>query len=495
MPRPGDLALLNWVILLAFLLGLFGWVLRSARRSPRGRREDGFFRGMGPEGREVGFVTLTATLLISWVFAKSVQNAADLGMTFGMPGGVAYATYWLSFMVAGVVLYQLRGAGFASLHHFLRSRFGAAAVWLFSLVLIFRIWNEIWSNTMVVAQFFGESASPAFLLASWTVTLLVLGYSLVSGFRGSILTDVLQMGLAIVLLVIILGVLLPRAEPAELVRSGSWTLVGGVDLILVALVQCFSYPFHDPVMTDRGFLTDRRTMLRGFMAAGALGVLFIALFSLLGVFNHVEGIGGNSTMSSAAVLGLPALLFVNVMMLTSASSTLDSAFSSSGKLVAVDLLPRFSGNRVRVARVAMVVLALLGGAMVHAGPAILSATTVSGTMVIGLTPVFVLWKWQRPGRASFLSSVVLGLLLGIGLAVGWIPGSIGEGSYGNLLFVNVVGVISCFGVFIVLAWLQPARRAAAVVPEARAEALSAHRSTREESIPRRARSRPGGSSL
>lgn len=458
MPFPEAVALLNWVVLLGFLLGLFGWVLRSALRSRPGNREERFFRGTDPQGREIGFATLTATLLISWVFAKSVQNAADLGMAFGMPGGVAYATYWLSFMVAGVVIYKLRGAGFRSLHDFLRSRFGATAVWLFSLVLIFRIWNEIWSNTMVVAQFFGETGSPSFFLAAWTVTLLVLAYSLVSGFRGSILTDVLQMGLAAVLLVVILGVLLPRAEPAELVRSGSWTLVGGVDLILVAFVQCFSYPFHDPVMTDRGFLTNRPTMLRSFMAAGALGVLFIALFSLLGVFNHVQGIGGNSTMSSAAVLGLPALLFVNVMMLTSASSTLDSAFSSSGKLVGVDLLPRFRGSRVRGARFAMVVLALLGGAMVHAGPAILSATTVSGTMVIGLTPVFVLWKWRRPGRASFLSSVGLGLLLGIGLAAGWIPGRIGEGSYGNLLFVNVVGVIACFAVFVAFAWVRPGPR-------------------------------------
>lgn len=446
---------LNWAILLSFLGGLLAWVGWTARSGGAVDDEASFFKGTDAAGRQLGGVALTATLLISWIFAKSVQNAADLGQALGLPGGVAYATYWLSFLVAGWVILRLRRRGFESIHQFLASRYGRAAVWLFSLVLLFRLWNEVWSNTMVVAQFFGPTGSPSFLAASWATTLLVLGYSLLSGFRGSILTDLLQMGLASVVLLLILAVVIPRADMGTVVASGSWTLTGGLDLLLVALLQCFSYPFHDPVMTDRGFLTDPRTMFRGFVAAGVLGVLFISLFSLLGVFNGVAGIGGNSTFGTAAALGLPALLLVNVMMLTSASSTLDSTFASVGKLAAVDLTDPGPGNRVRMARWTMVALALLGGAMVHASPAILSATTVSGTMVIGLTPVFTLWWWERPGRASYLASLLVGLGFGVGLALGWIPGSIGEGRYGNLLWVNVLGIATCYAVFLGLAWLAP----------------------------------------
>lgn len=398
---------LNWVILVVFLGGLLAWVLLGARR-PTADREALFFRGADVRGQRLGGVGLTATLLISWVFAKSVQNAADLGQGLGLPGGVAYATYWLSFLVAGWVIFRMRGSGFRSIHHFLASRFGVAAVWVFSLVLLFRLWNEVWSNTMVVAQFFGPTGSGSFLAAAWATTILVLGYSLVSGFRGSIVTDFLQMGLAAVVLGLILLLVLPRADVGELATSGSWTLSGGVDLLLVALIQCFSYPFHDPVMTDRGFITDRTTTLKGFIAAGLLGVVFITLFSLLGVHGGVAGIEGNSTFGTAAALGLPALL--------------------------------------------------LGGLMVHAGPAILSATTVSGTMVIGLTPVFTLWWWKRPGRASYLSSVGIGVALGIGLALGWIPGSVGDGNYGNLLFVNIVGVAACFLAFVGFAVVAPSGR-------------------------------------
>lgn len=451
--------LFNWAVLVGFLGALLTWVLlgrNAGGRDPEARqREDVFFRGRDVRGREIGLVTLMATLLISWIFAKSIQNAADLGQELGLPGGVAYAGYWLAFVVAGVLLYKLRKAGYRSIHHFLHSRFGLAAVWVFSLIILFRLWNELWSNTMVVAQFFGETGSPSFLLASWVTTLLVLAYSLVSGFRGSIVTDVLQMGLAAGMLLLILGLILPQESATEIVASGSWTLAGGLDLLLVAFIQVFSYPFHDPVMTDRGFLTRPRTMLRGFVGAGILGVVLITLFSFVGVFNHVQEIGGNSTLDTALALGLPALLVVNIIMLTSATSTLDSAYASTGKLAAVDLQAGPPADRIRTARVTMVVLAFLGGIMVHASPAILSATTVSGTMVLGLTPVALLGWWRRAGAASFHASVGVGLVMGLLLALGWIPYEIGDGLYGDLLFANVTGVLVCFAVFAAAAWMAP----------------------------------------
>src|SRR3970282_948367 len=105
---------------------------------------------------------------------------------------------------------------------------------------------------------------------------------------------------------------------------------------------------------------------------------------------------------------------------------------------------------------AMVLLGILWNLMIYAKPAILSATTVSGTMVIGLTPVFLLSGWRRAGAASYHASVLLGLLFGVGLSLRWFHGSIGAGKYGNLLWVNLVGISLCFAVYLAGAWLRPA---------------------------------------
>lgn len=443
---------INWGI-----LGVFGVVMFAISPKAKGKNPgEQFFRGKDEAGRETSGFFLTSSVLIAWIFAKSVQNAADLGQKFGLPGGVAYAAYWLSFLVAGVALYRLRMKGFRSIHHYLGDRFGTGAIWLFSLILLFRLWNEIWSNTIVMAQFFGPRESQGYYVASWAITALVLAYVLKGGLRSSIVTDTVQMVMAAVILFLILAYIFPAGKPREMALSGTWTLSGGVDLILVALLQVFSYPFHDPVMTDRAFITEPRKMLRSFTLAGVLGVLFILLFSFVGIYNRVEGVGGNSTISTAAAFGLPLLFLMNLMMLTSGCSTIDSTFSSIGKLVSLEVLSGWKVDRVVLARASMVLLGILGNLMIYAKPAILSATTVSGTMVIGLTPVFLLSGWKRAGAFSYHASVLLGLLFGLGLSIKWFTASIGTGKYGNLLWVNLVGISLCFAVYLAGAWLRPA---------------------------------------
>ena len=171
-------------------------------------------------------------------------------------GGLSYSIYYLSFIVAGIVIYQLRTkGGFQSLHHFLDSRFGRGAVILFSVLVGFRLFNEVWSNTMVIGSYFSEQGSGGYYGAILVFTLLTLVYTLKGGMSSSILTDAVQMVLFGVLLFIILGFILPASEFSfkEYMGTGEWKMSAGVDFFFVALIQVFSYPFHDAVLTDRGF--------------------------------------------------------------------------------------------------------------------------------------------------------------------------------------------------------------------------------------------------
>ncbi|MFZ5505015.1 MAG: sodium:solute symporter, partial [Pseudomonadota bacterium] len=69
--------------------------------SPRAVGHAGFFRGHDEAGRPAATWALGASIFISWIFAKSITNAANLGATYGIVGGLAYATYWLSIPLAG----------------------------------------------------------------------------------------------------------------------------------------------------------------------------------------------------------------------------------------------------------------------------------------------------------------------------------------------------------------------------------------------------------
>ena len=445
---------ISWIVFIVYGV----WMFLISPRVRGADQESQFFKGTGDDGTEVSLLFLCSSLLVSWIFAKSIQNAADLGQSLGLPGGVAYATYWLSFITAGYILYSIRQSGYSSLHQFLTSKYGSASIWLFSLILLFRLWNEIWSNTIVVGQYFGATGTTGFYLGTWATTIVVVAYSLKGGLRSSIITDTVQMGLFLIILFVIAAIILPHADTSELITSGEWTLAGGVDLILVAFIQIWSYPFHDPVLTDRAFITESRKMKRAFLIAGVVGFACILLFSLTGVFNQIAGLGGNSTMTTARYFGLPVLIAMNLIMMISATSTLDSTLTSAGKLTAIDLLPNLKVSRVFVARIALVTLAILGNLMVHLDPSILSATTVSGTMVIGLTPVFLLHRWQRAGAASYWVSVISGIGFGLAYAFALNPLTIGGGTYGTLLGTNLAGVVTSFALFAIAAVLWPSSR-------------------------------------
>jgi len=182
------------------------------------------------------------------------------------------------------------------------------------------------------------------------------------GLRSSIFTDVIQTFVFVFFLGAVLFMILPANDAGVMLREGDFRLGAGLDLLLVALLQLFSYPFHDPVLTDRAFVNREKTMLKSFVVAGLLGFVAVFVFSLVGVHARLNGIDamGNAPAAVGRSLGLAALFFMSVVMMTSAGSTLDSTFTSLAKSLAVDLprLARRASNRLPSMRVGAVVMGL-----------------------------------------------------------------------------------------------------------------------------------------
>lgn len=439
----------QWVLIVLASLVLFFI-------SPLAKTPSAFFKAT-VQNRQPSQWVLISSLVISWIFAKSITNAANLGLSFGIVGGVAYAMYYLSFWVAGIVIYRMRTKGnFKSIHHFLETKYGRSALIVFSILIAFRLFNEVWSNTMVIGTYFGAQGSVSYYWSIIVFTVLTLAYVLKGGLQSSLLTDVIQMVLFGVLLFIILGILLPKEQNdvAAFLQTGTWTLAGGLDLLFVALIQVFSYPFHDPVLTDRGFIAEPKVTLRSFFWASFIGMICIVLFSFVGIYAQMQGMEGQAAVEVSRSLGLVTTLIMNFIMITSAASTLDSTFSSFAKLAVVDL---GKGGQVTVkrGRIAMVALMLIGTIPVFLSPTILSATTISGTMVIGLAPIFLFWNKSFPVW-SFHASIGVGILMGVLLATNTVPESwvFFNGTYATLLSVNIIGTIASFGLFFAGGWLN-----------------------------------------
>ncbi|MDK6233805.1 SLC5/6 family protein [Aerococcus sanguinicola] len=421
--------------------------------SPKFVDFSGYFRGTNKEGKDSSLPLLTATIFISWIFAKSVTNAANLGAQYGIVGGFAYATYWLCIPLAGFVIYRLRKKfGAKGIIPFLNHNYGPWAGIFFTLAIFTRLFNEIWSNTSVVGGYFGASGSTPFILASVIFSVITLAYSVRGGLRSAIVTDMIQSIIFIIFMVAVFALVLPNRPMTDYVQSGNWTLLGGVDMLLVSAVQIFSYPFHDPVLTDRGFISDEKKMLKAFIIAGLAGFVSIVLFSFVGIYAKMEGMAltDNIPVAVAQSLGTAALVIMAGIMVSSAGSTLDSALSSIAKLSAIDV-PHLLGIRLTkkktrfIAMLTMVLFAILGNLPMFFGTSILSATTISGTMVMGFAPIFCLHGFVPTNKWSFQLSFWIGIIIGLLYTFGLVPSifAIGAGDSALLLGTNVYGLILC----------------------------------------------------
>jgi len=465
----------------------------------------------------------------------------------------------VSFVSTASVVYKLRMKGYMGLPHAIFERYGSLSMLVFCAALIYRLYNEVWSNAMVVSSFFSDEPHSADWWWSAIISTLVpLIYVLMGGLKSSLYSDVLQAVMFIGgLIIVLINVSVKHSENDVLVdflkanhTSDSFftynpvatdpspdgtqfearnplTLEGGMDLLLTGALQgLLSYPFFDPVLTDRAFLAHPRTMARSLAFGGLVAGIFIVLFSIIGVYGSMLGkcveadvcgvadlggtwvqtFAGNSThpvdgyYAGAGTLagvkgGTPAevaktmgdgmfnLLFV--VMSTSSISTLDSTFTSTAKLCGPDIAGFFSSGKpvplsqatekhMLIGRIAMVALAFIGTLPLLMDVSELNATTVSGTVVMGLGGPVVLmaytegWKkgQKRPLAflVPFLSCAAIGIcytLTGVKnrdgeLEYDWMninfsQLTMGDGSYGKLLGVNVTGAVMSLGLYFVFA--------------------------------------------
>ena len=374
----------------------FGAILLvSFMVAPRKAGVEGFFEGrIG--GEAPGMWTLALSQVTTWIFARSLMNSAILGYYYGMPGTLAYAAYYLSFLTGGYIVGQLRARGTSSVQDWLGALFGRTGQRCYNFVIALRLLSEVFANLLVVGLIFGAvmpEVDGASTIAVIVVALLGLAYSAWGGLSAALRTDVLQM--AIFLVVFIAALMFLIASPgfsfsAVLTAEGASGTRPGWVLLAVALLQVFSYPAHDPVMMDRGFLASREVTRRSFLHAFWISTLCILGFGIFGIQASVVGAEYETQLLGTWSTMFPAWVFVALMvsLLVSALSTLDSALSSAARLAVEEL--GLAKRSLTGGRVVMALFMILGGALTLWGSATLfDAVAVSGTASMFLTPVMV----------------------------------------------------------------------------------------------------------
>lgn len=462
---------MNIEVHISFLIGVLIVVgILSIAVAPRVGTVDGFYRGSGETGIAPGVLTLTFSQVTTWIFARSLLNAGILGYYYGISGALAYTAYYGSFLTGWLIVDSLRFThGVDNIQTFLWRRFGRLGSASFNLLVSLRLLSEVFANLLVVGIVFGLAGSSSYVAAILGVSTVTLVYSMNGGLIASLRTDVLQCGILLVLLAALTGLMIvnPLFEFRAIVLSSPELNSPGWILLLVAALQVWSYPLHDPVMMDRGFIADRNTTRRSFLNAFWISTICILSFGLLGVFAGLHRQGEEELLAALnRLLGAPATLMLSVALVISAASTLDSTFSSAAKLLIRDmgLANATPGN----GRIAMALFCMLGLALVFFGTDdLFAAVAVSGTASLFLTPIILFCIWGSREIAPW--ALAVSVVAAFGGAVIYFVENAGyiaivepltglTHKYARLLAIT--GTVLAVGIFSFAAGLRPRNNAA-----------------------------------
>ncbi|MEP1592108.1 sodium:proline symporter [Sulfitobacter sp.] len=429
-------------------------ILASLLVAPRRATVEGFFGGANAAGRAPGLWVLVLSQVTTWIFARSLMNAAILGYFYGIAGTLAYAAYYGSFLTGGFIVGQLRRGGARSVQDWLGGQFGSAGTTAYNLVIGLRLLSEVFANLLVVALIFEAVWPGSGTLAVLIVAALGFGYSAWGGLSAALRTDVVQMLVFLVVFGLALGALLlsPGFElGAVLSAPGVSGPYNGWVLLAVALLQVFSYPAHDPVMMDRGFLADEATTRASFLHAFWISTLCIIGFGFFGIQASLTGAAYEGELIGTWGQMFPGWIFVALMLslLVSALSTLDSALASAARLMVEEW--RIAPRSLRGGRLVMAGFMALGALLTLWGNATLfDAVAVSGTASMFLTPVLLVglvagrhiavWSYLAAFAAAMLGAAAY-------FARGWAPVAalLPEGhKYEQLLVICVIVLLAGF---------------------------------------------------
>ena len=363
----------------------------SVMLAPRRITVDGFYDGAGDAGGP-RLLTLVLSQVTTWIFARSLLTSAILGYYYGVAGVLAYTAYYLSFLTGGFIVDRMRKDYAGSVQEWLGDHYGTIGKTSYNIVVGLRLLSEVFANLIVVGLIF----SAAFPDVAWAGTgsivalaLVGLVYSALGGLRASLRTDVFQMIVFLVIFALAFTVMVIGPDfnlHTVLTAEGTSGSRSGWVLVVVAMLQVFSYPAHDPVMMDRGFITDERTTRNSFVHAFWMSALCIFGFGMFGIQAGIVGASSDLLVAWREMFGPVVYFLLAASLLVSAMSTLDSALASSARLVIEEL--SLAPRTVGAGRIAMVVFMALGAALtLWDNKTLFDAVAVSGTASMFLTPV------------------------------------------------------------------------------------------------------------
>ena len=422
-------------------------------------------------GRSLPFWTLSITFIASWWGAGSALSTADLAYEDGLG---AFWYYGVPVLISTFLMIlgarSIRRVGYLTQGKMMEARYSRAASRVLSVLVLLFMTVTAASQMVGIGDFFGTYLGLPYAPAVLAGTAIVLLYSVFGGFRGVVLTDVIQFVLLLISAVVVfvvafresggLGAIALAAEAAgkpgylDFSTGASKYMMYVITFGCAWMIQANVWQRISAARSDRD---ARRMTVLSFFAYIPLYliVVFTGMAGLV-LYDHLPE-GGVVTAVVLDYMSPLAGAVVFIGISAAIMSTMDSLINTASMTLVMDLCQkeRSEEKRLNLSKLATLGVTLVALAISLRIRSILEISWIASDIITTgvFVPLAAGFFWRRGNSRGALASMVVGffyclynLLIGMGLPLPsfWQPQSAQQVILGVVLSaVLYVGVSLC----------------------------------------------------
>ncbi len=421
------------LLLFAFYGGTF---LMSTRIGRRHENVDGYMNANGAVGFGISAASMTAT----WIWAASFYAAATSGYKYGISGPIHYGL-WGALMILFIYPFGRRFREVAphahTLAEIMHARHGRGSQ------MILAGSNIVGSIISLMANFTAAGALVAmlspldFVHGVLIAGLGTLSYSLWSGFRASVMTDVAQVAALLGAAALIIPLVFFNAGGSDVIAQG-WERLSSEQASFFSktafleqgapyFVAVLAYAIGNQTIAQRLFAVRedliRPTFLAATLTYGAT-VIGLGMLGVIALLVGMEPNGGDHNnlipQMASSYLGPVMIGVFFIMVIGSLSSTADSDLSALSAIMMTDVYGKNLARKGRVnpatmllvGRITMIVATTAGLIFASMRVDILSLLVFVGALWGSIVfPVIASFYWGRIDNRAFTTSVLVSLVV------------------------------------------------------------------------------------
>ncbi len=379
-------------------------------------------------GRSLPFWALSITFIASWWGAGSALSTADLAYEDGLGAFFYYGVpVLISTFLMIVGAKAIRKVGYLTQGKMMEARYSKSTAYILSIMILLFMTLSAATQMVGVGDFFGTYLGISYEAAILLGTSIVLIYSFFGGFRGVVLTDIIQFFLLLASAVIVFVVALQEsggfseiALKAESVNKvGFMDMSSGVSKYMMYVITfgcawMIQANVWQRISAAKDDKDARKMTVMSFIA-------YIPLY-LIVVFTGMAGIVLYDTLPEGGVVTaividylspvVGALVFVGIS--AAIMSTMDSLINTAAMTLSMDIFENHESEekQLQFSRVSTVIVTAAALIISLGIRSILDLSWIASDIITTgvFVPLLAGFVWHRGNSKGAIASMLVGLV-------------------------------------------------------------------------------------